>query len=98
MREHPYYTRYGHMTAEEAAAMMLDRSLSRLRLLEEAFAAAHQDGKGCTLKGYSCRGVAAMMEDIALDVSEAQGYYNGDDDHPGKVWNGPEEMLNGQAQ
>ena len=80
-----YLTRYGSTTAPEEAYDLLDRSWSRLRFLEEVFAVAHQDGEGFTLKGYSSCGLAAILEDIAIDVYAAHAFYTDSDRTPGKV-------------
>ena len=85
-----YHTRYGTTTAPQAAYDLLDRSWSRLRFLEEVFAVAHHDGDGFILEGYSSCGLAAILEDIPIDVYAAQAYYTGDDPEPGKVDNAPE--------
>lgn len=83
--EPKYYTRYGIMTAPEAAEGLLDRSWSRLRFLEEVFAVVHHDGDGFTLEGYSSCGLAAILEDLAIAVYAAHAFYMGDDDMPGKT-------------
>lgn len=72
--EHKYQTRYhGAITAQD----LLDRSCSRLRFLEKVFAVVHHDGNGLTMEGYSSCGLAAILEDIAYDVVQAQYYYHG---------------------
>ena len=80
-----YRTRYGTTTGPKAANNLLDRSWARLRFLEEVFAVAHHDGDGFTLEGYSSCGLAAILEDIAIDVYAANAYYIGDDSEPGKI-------------
>lgn len=68
-KSHPRYrTRYGLKTAPEAAYDLLDRAWSRLRFLEEVLTVAHHDGDGFEMRGYSSMGLAAILEDIAIDV------------------------------
>lgn len=88
--EPKYYTRYGCMSACETADNLLDRAWSRLRFLEEVFAIVHHDGDGFIMKGYSSCGLAAILEDIAIDVESARTYYLGEDDTPGKLQDAPE--------
>lgn len=80
-----YWTRYGIMTADKVADDLLDRSWSRLRFLEGVLSVVHHDGDGFTMTDYSSLGLAAILEDIAIDVAEARSYYQGDDDMPGRT-------------
>ncbi len=87
-----YITRYGRQTAGEAAYTLLDRSWARLRFLEEVFTAVNRTGggEGFTLDGYSPMGLAAILEDIAIDVYAAHSYHYGGNDEPGKIDDAPE--------
>ena len=73
----PYRTRYGVMTADQAAQDLLGRAQSRLGFLEEVLSTAHNGGEGFTLPSYDVCGLAAIIEDIAYDVNEARMYYFG---------------------
>lgn len=88
--EKKYRTRYGMMTAAESAQHLFERSLSRLRLLDEAFRAIDPDGEGIALQGYANVGLADIMQDIAEDMNCAFTYYLGEDPEPGKTGEGPE--------
>ena len=82
--EPQYSTRYGKMTAPEAALDLLERSAERLRFLQEVFNIVHQGGEGFTMPGYMTQGLAAILEDIKHDTWTAYCYYYGDDDTPNK--------------
>lgn len=82
--DNKYHTRYGLMTAPQAANDLLERSWSRLRFLEEVFAVVHHDGDGFEMGGYSSCGLSAILKDIAHDVYTAQAYHEGGDPEPGK--------------
>lgn len=73
----PYWTRYGRMTAPEAAQDLLDRAGERLYFLEALFNACAHDGRGFTLPGYSALGLATILKDIGHDVYDAHHYYCG---------------------
>lgn len=88
--ERKYHTRYGTMTAPDAARALVDRSWSRLRILEDLFEVAHHDGDGFTMTGYSSQGLAAILEDISHDMHAAFAYYLGEDPTPGKDYEMPE--------
>lgn len=83
MPDQPYSTRYGLMTAEQAAARLLDKSCERLRFLEEVFAVVDNCGNGFSLPGCSANGLSAILQDIAFDTSSARDYYRGNDKKPG---------------
>lgn len=85
-----YRTRYGLQTADEAAYNLLDRSWARLRFLEEMFSGVNVDGEGFTLKNCSNLGLAAILEDIAIDVHAAHAFHSGSDNEPGKTDEAPE--------
>jgi len=79
-----YHTRYGIMTANEAAQDLLNRAWERLCFLEQVFASKN-DGDGFSLEGYAPLGLASIIQDISIDVFAAYGYYSGEDPEPGKV-------------
>lgn len=80
-----YQTRYGIKTADEAAQLLLDRSWSKLRFLEDVLRDINPDGDGVALEGYSNLGLACILEDIAHDVSTVYSYHSDDEDTPGRV-------------
>ena len=82
--ERKYHTRYGIKTAPDAARELVERSWSRLRVLEDLFNVAHHDGDGFTMTGYSSQGLAAIFEDISHDMRDAFTYYLGENPTPGK--------------
>lgn len=99
MNNKAYHTRYGLMTAEQAAELLLDRSWERLRFLEEIFAVVDQYGDGVTLSGYAPRGLGAILQDISIDVATARDYYTGDDSTPGcTFWIAPKTPSSQEAK
>lgn len=90
----PYRTRYGLMTAQEAAQKLLDRAGVRLSFLDGLLSECHNGGDGFTLPGYDACGLAHILEDIAHDVNESKLYYYGLS--VGESWN-PEPGKTGDA-
>lgn len=93
-RAHAYRTRYGIMTADEAAQDLLERACFRLNFLSAIFDECGRPGTDFTLPGYSACGLASILEDIAYDVSQARYYYYGVS--IGETWN-PEPGKTGDA-
>ena len=83
--EKKYRTRYGAMTASEAALYLLNRSADRLEFLETVFEIVHHDGEGFVMPGYMTQGLATILADIKHDVWTAHNYYFGDESAPGKT-------------
>lgn len=76
--EPKYSTRYGMMTAPEAAEMLLERSHFKLSFLEKILHVCDQRGEGFTLDGYDADGLACILSDINHDLHEARYYYYGE--------------------
>ena len=89
-QERRYGTRYGIRKAPDAARELVERSWSRLRILEDLFEVAHHDGDGFIMTGYSSQGIAAILGDISHDMYAAFSYYLGEDPTPGKEYDAPE--------
>lgn len=85
-----YGTRYGVMTAEEAAYCLLDRSWMRVRFLEEVFKNISRNSENFTLSEFPSMGLAAILEDIAIDLYAGHSYHYGGDPEPGKTDEAPE--------
>jgi len=82
-----YPTRYGMRTAKEAANELFEKSHARLQFLENVFAAIQFDD--CLhLKGCANHGLAAVLEDISVDIDTFHAYLIGEDPAPGKLAEG----------
>lgn len=81
--EPKYRTRYGDMTATDAALDLLDRARFRAAFLSTMFKACIDSG--ITIPDYETGGLAYILEDIGHDIATAYDYYFGDEDTPGKL-------------
>ena len=86
--ESKYRTRYGDMTASEAALDLLDRARFRTAFLGTMFEACIHSG--ITIPDYEAGGLAYLLDDISYDIQTAYDYYYGDDDSPGKLYGASE--------
>jgi len=82
--DHVYETRYGKMTAEEAAPYILHRTWYKLTFLEQVLD-GYNEGDGLNLKGYAPNGLAEILNDISTDVFDVWTYYAGHEETPGKI-------------
>ena len=62
-----YRTRYGKMTAEQAAVTLLDRACARLTFLRQALEKGSDSDE-------EVDGLVNILEDIAFDVNESRWY------------------------
>ena len=83
-----YRTRYGKMTAPEAALDLLERARFRSAFISTMFKACINEG--ITIPDYETGGLAYILDDIAFDIQTAYDYYFGDEDAPGKLFGTPE--------
>ena len=87
-----YMTRYGSMTADEAALDLLDRARFRAAFLGTMFQIRGKDGYDVTIGGYEACGLSYLLEDIGHDIQTAYDYYYGDNDEPGKLYDVAEHL------
>jgi len=80
-----YHTRYGIVTAAQAAEEALNSAWARIRFLEDVFDAVSRSGDNFPLEEFSSQGLAAILRDIAIDVQTGHFYHVGDDPTPGKT-------------
>ena len=89
--EERYLTRYGVMTASQAANEMLERAEFRLSFLICDLGERGGGGSEFTFPPFSLCGLAYILEDIKDDLEQSGRYFQGAIVDPGKIGEAPGE-------